>query len=186
MIANILHGLSNLVVPQQKSSLFKTIAFYGAITVLERVIGSAGGKEKQIYESLNQPPWAPPAWVFAPAWILNNMILLYGNKRLMEAPDTLPHKKVLLGLQGAIWGVYATFNYVYFKKKSPVLAAIWTQADMIFALTSLILASRGDRKIALSFVPLTLWTSFASTLAWYQALYNPDDLLKTEAPLELT
>jgi benzodiazapine receptor len=181
----LLGDLKSMLHSSSKGSFWKTALFYTGISVIERLIGSADGKEKEIYESQNLPAWAPPAWVFAPAWILNNLVMLYGTNRLKEAPDSLPHKKALLALQSLIWADYATFNYVNFKQRSPVLGALWTQADMIFALTSLILASRADKKIALSFLPLTLWTTYASALAWYLALYNPDHLLRTEAPLEL-
>lgn len=87
----------------------------------------------------------------------------------------------LLAVQIGIWFIFFSFNYVYFKKKSPVLAAVWTNADAVLALAGLILTYRQDRKAALSYAPLLLWTAFASTLADYQAVHNDDPLLHLKA-----
>ena len=86
-------------------------------------------------------------------------------------------------LQMAIWAIFFSFGYVYFNKKSPILAAIWTLSDMGLATRSFVLAYQYDKKIAYHYLPLLGWTSFASTLAGYQALKNPDPLLKTRALL---
>ena len=86
-------------------------------------------------------------------------------------------------LQMGIWAIFFSFGYVYFNKKSPVLAAIWTLSDMGLAITSFVLAYRYDKKIAYHYLPLLAWTPFAGSLAGYQALKNPDPLLKTRALL---
>jgi len=43
---------------------------------------------------------------------------------------------------------------------------------------------KDDKKLALDYLPLVLWTGFASTLADYQALKNPDPVFKTPALLK--
>jgi hypothetical protein len=35
----------------------------------------------------------------------------------------------MLALQGASWALFGTFAFVYFRKRSPILAAVWTGAD---------------------------------------------------------
>jgi translocator protein len=87
-------------------------------------------------------------------------------------------------LQGAIWVIFFSFNYIYFNKKSTILAAIWTMADAVLATTSLAIAAKLDKKLAGSYLPLTVWTLFASTLADYQALKNDDPILHTKAMLD--
>jgi benzodiazapine receptor len=86
-------------------------------------------------------------------------------------------------LQALIWLVFFSFNYVYFRKKSTVLAAVLTMSDAVFAVASLIIANKIDKKVSLAYLPLTIWTLFASTLAGYQALKNPDEALGTPAIL---
>ncbi len=136
--------------------------------------------EKKLYnKKLKQAPWSPPAAIFGPAWTVNNYFLINALLRIMKSDA--PEKKKLLWLQVGIWAIFFSFNYIYFRKKSPVLAAIWTTADQVFAIASLLLAARSDKKMAIFYLPLTLWTTFASTLADYQALKNPDPVLETKA-----
>lgn len=136
-------------------------------------------KQRKLYnKDLKQAPWSPPSWVFSPAWTLNNFFLINALRNILKN-NKLNDRKSLLYLQAAIWIVYFTFGYVYFKKRSPVLAAIWTKTDAGLAIASLILAAKNDKKLSLNYIPLSLWTLFASSVADYQALKNPDEVLGT-------
>ena len=157
------------------------------ISVVVSALGSLSGlrskkKERALYETdLKEAPWAPPAWVFAPAWTINNFFLIKAMRRILE--KDMPEKRKLLLLQAGIWIIFFSFNYVYFRKKSPVLAALWTMSDNILAIASMLVSIKSDKKNALNFLPLVLWTSFASSLADYQALKNPDPVFKSKALL---
>jgi benzodiazapine receptor len=156
----------------------------GLVTVAVSFLGGLSAilskkKRGKLYsKQLKQAPWAPPGWVFSPAWIFNNFFILRALQQLLSK-ETLPERKRLLYLQAGIWVIYFSFGYLYFRKKSTVLAAIWTNTDAALSIASLILAARKDKKLALNYVPLTLWTIFASTIADYQALKNEDKLLGT-------
>lgn len=140
-------------------------------------------KQRKVYTNdLKQAPWAPPAWVFGPAWTFNNFFLIKALSRILRK-DGAERNKLLL-LQVGIWAIFFSFNYIYFRKKSVVLAAIWTMSDNILAVVSMLLSARQDKKLALNYLPLVLWTSFAGTLADYQALKNDDELLQTKALLQ--
>ena len=155
------------------------------ISVAVSALGALSGtrsnkKDRKVYDKeLKQAPWAPPGWLFAPAWTFNNSFLLSALLSIAKKADT-PEKKKLLWLQAGIWAVFFSFNYVYFRKKSPVLAAIWTKIDLALAIASLMIAFKNDKKEALKYIPLMVWTGFASTLADYQALKNPDPVLNTK------
>ena len=85
--------------------------------------------ERKLYEQkLKQAPWAPPAKLFGPAWAVNNYFLLKALKQLLESENISDKNKLLLK-QVAIWLIFFSFGYVYFQKKSPLLAAVWTLAD---------------------------------------------------------
>jgi len=65
-------------------------------------------KERKLYtRDLKQAPWAPPAWVFGPAWTLNNFFILSALKRTLERKDLADRKKLLL-LQAGIWATVWT------------------------------------------------------------------------------
>lgn len=141
-------------------------------------------EEDEFYERQNLPVWAPPAPAFGIAWPLNNLALAWGGLRLLNAPRTLPHRQTLLALQGVMWLDLVTFGLVYFRLRSPWLAAAWTVADATAAVGSLALSGRtGDRQLPLAYLPIATWTSFATTVAAYQALRNPDPLFGTPAPV---
>ncbi len=139
-------------------------------------------KQKKVYtDKLEQAPWAPPAWLFAPAWTVNNFFLIRALGAIME--KDIPQKRKLLLLQAGIWAIFFSFNFIYFRKKSPILAAIWTMSDNVLAIASMLISARADKKLSLNYLPLVVWTSFASTLADYQAVKNPDPVFKTKALL---
>ena len=152
------------------------------VSFLGKLSGGKMDDDQKIYtKELKQAPWAPPGWVFAPAWTINNFFLLMGLQRMLK-DEASPEKKKLLAMQGMIWAIFFSFNYVYFRKKSTIMAAVWTVADAALAIGSLWLA-RKDKKTAGTYAPLTAWTGFASTIAIYQALKNKDQALGVKALL---
>ena len=159
------------------------------ISVAVSALGSLSGlmsqkKQRKLYtDKLKEAPWAPPPAVFAPAWTINNFFIIRALLKIL-ANDEMPQRRKLLYLQVGIWVIFFSFNYVYFKKRSPILATIWTMSDNVLAIASLIISYKADKKTALNYVPLALWTTFASTLADYQALKNADPVFKTPALLD--
>ena len=154
-----------------------------AVSVIGVLQSGSRSNTRKFYQKKNeQAPWAPPPWLFGPAWTLNNIFLLWGLVRILNDKN-LPNRPVLLGLQGGIWVIFLSFGYVYFRKGSPVLAEVWTQTDALLATASIRTAFRSDRKLAIAYAPLLAWTWFASSLSAYQALKNPDPLLDTPALL---
>ncbi|MEO8819527.1 MAG: TspO/MBR family protein [Ginsengibacter sp.] len=161
------------------------------IALLSIVVSAIGGlssglpnkKEIELYtDELDQAPWAPPGWLFAPAWTSINYFLLIALQRILNSK--VAEKRKMLILQGLIWFIFFSFNYVYFNKKSSILAAIWTMAGSVFAITSFSVALKSDKKTALHYLPLVVWTLFAGTVADYQALKNPDPVFGTKALLD--
>ena len=160
----------------------------GLLSVAVSVLGGLSSfrshkKERKLYnKQLKQAPWAPPAWVYGPAWSVNNFFTLLALQRLLKSD--IPEKKKLLILQAMIWGIYFSFGYVYFNRQSPVLAAVWTKTNAVLALISCIIAFKSDRKLAAYYLPLLGWTSFASSFADYQMLTNPDPVFKSKPILD--
>jgi len=132
-------------------------------------------------KELKQAPWAPPPWLFGPAWTFNNYFLLRALQQLLHSPKEFEDKKKLVYLQAGIWGIFFSFGHIYFRKRSPVLAAAWTVADAALAGLSFQIAHKNDKKLSYLYLPLLAWTSFASTVASYQAAKNPDPVLETKA-----
>jgi benzodiazapine receptor len=140
--------------------------------------------DNKIYRKNRQAPFAPPEWVFGPAWLINNISVLWGNIKLLNTRGYEQQRHPLFWLQAASWGVYATFTYAYFSSKSPILAFTWTFGMYCLTIASAILTAKIDPRIALSFATLLTWLTLASAVAAYQMLYNPDPLFNTRALLK--
>lgn len=146
-------------------------------------VNAAGGlagrraEDRRYYEEMEQARFAPPGWVFGPAWALNNASTLWGNLRLLNQPEGAPHRGALLRLQGASWVLFATFGFVYFRGRSPILAFVWTAGMWLLTIVSVLLTLKNDRKIALSLGTLLAWLTLATPVSAYQAAKNPDELL---------
>lgn len=138
-------------------------------------------EDRRFYESFEQASFAPPSWAFAPVWAANNASTLWGNLRLLNLPEDAPNKNALLWLQGVSWFLFSTFGYVYFRKRSPILAFVWTAIHWLLTIASIILSLKTDRKIALSLATLLAWLTLATPVAAYQATRNPDELFDTPA-----
>ena len=134
-------------------------------------------EDRRFYESFEQASFAPPSWAFVPVWAMNNASTLWGNVRLLNLPEYAPNKKTLLVLQAASWLLFSTFAWVYFKKRSPILAFVWTAIHWLLTIVSIVLSLKTDRKIALSLATLLAWLTLATPVAAYQAARNPDELL---------
>lgn len=154
-----------------------------AVTVLSRLATGSPQKKNQEYyeEKTKQPAWAPPGWVFAPAWTINNIFVIKALLHLVKNGKGMPGRNKLLALQGLIWGVFMSFGFVYFRKRSNILGGIWTVADTVLSAMSFIIARRVDKGLANNYLPILAWTGFASTIAVPQALQNKDELLGTRA-----
>ncbi|MEK6480336.1 TspO/MBR family protein [Catalinimonas sp. 4WD22] len=162
--------------------------FLIAVSVLGRLSSKPSDDDtEEFYKDEVKPQWSPPAWVFGPAWLINSICLVWAGRRLLNTRKHFPYRQELLNLQAMHWIDYLTFGIVYFRLKSPILALLWTKGDAIIAARSLQLAAKStDKDLAISYIPLTLWTGFASSLSWFQALYNPDPLFGTKAPLKVS
>jgi len=158
------------------------VSTVGALTARKSRREREKGQEVVLYTKA-QAPWAPPPWLFGPAWTFNNYFLLRTLQQLVTSPEQFEEKKKLLYLHAGIWGIFFSFGHVYFKKKNPVLAAMWTIADAALAALSFQMAHTKNKKLSYLYLPLLTWTSFASTVASYQAAKNPDPVLEVDPVL---
>ena len=150
---------------------------FGAAVNLASGLSGRRAEDRRFYESFEQASFAPPSWAFAPVWAANNASTLWGNLRLLNQPEDATNRKALLVLQAASWFLFSTFSYVYFRKRSPILAFVWTAAMWLLTVASVLLSFENDRKISLSLGSLLAWLTLATPVAAYQAARNPDELL---------
>jgi tryptophan-rich sensory protein len=153
----------------------------GALALTQFAVGAAAGRpdDPDYYRSLRQAPFAPPSWAFGPAWAVAKTGTSFALVRTLH--DRRPGRGRLLALFATDTAVFVTFSYVYFRRRSPVLAAMWTATD---AVTTGLLTrelARDDAAAAAAMAPQLAWLSLATPVALWQAATNPDPLLGTPA-----
>ena len=129
------------------------------------------------YNNLHTPPGSPPDWAFAPAWAFNNLTTLWSNLRIANLPTGTPGRRMALALEGASWGLFASFSSLYFGLRSPVLGAVDTVTGFGATAASVAVTARLDRKAAWALVPRLLWLGYASYVSVGTALRNRDEFV---------
>jgi len=116
------------------------------------------------YQSLVKPTWAPPAWLFGPAWtILYTLIAIsFGVVFYKTLKKQLPSKIALPFVLNLIFNFI--FSPIQFGLQNNLLAAI----DIILVLATLIwlivIIWPKMRWVSWINIPYLLWVSFATVL----------------------
>ncbi|MCR4313680.1 MAG: tryptophan-rich sensory protein [Candidatus Uhrbacteria bacterium] len=115
------------------------------------------------YATLTLPSFAPPSWVFGPAWITLYTLmgiaayLVWRERRQKIARTAL-----------AVYGVHLVFNalwsVIFFGLRNPGLAFVEIILLLILIVFTTILFWRIDRRAGWLMMPYILWTSFAAYL----------------------
>ena len=133
--------------------------------------------DEPFYNELDTPPGSPPDWAFAPAWAFNNVTTLWSNLRIANLPTGTPGRRTALALEGANWGLFASFSALYFGLRSPVLGAVNTVAGLGVTAASVAATARLDRKAAWALVPRLAWLGLATYVSVGTALRNSDEFV---------
>jgi len=193
-------GVTSEVQPTERAAVtlarwrwYHAVAFYGVIQVLtfglSGLVSLARGNRGQglreatfgdvsYFERLKQVKITPPSWAFGPAWLVNNISVLWGTWQVLNKPQQTPGRTAYLTLQGASWVDFVLFNAAYFSLRSPLNALVLTFVMFLLTIVSGLVAlfQLKDSRVALSLATLFLWLIVALTAATFQALWNKDDL----------
>jgi tryptophan-rich sensory protein len=114
--------------------------------------------------SLVKPPFAPPAWLFAPVWSVLYAIIAVTFIRVfyLASKETIPRNVAIPFILNLFFNL--AFSPLQFQLQDNYLAA----ADILFVLGTLIWAMAAiwpySRKLAYWQIPYLAWVSFATVL----------------------
>lgn len=122
----------------------------------------AGGSFSAFYQSLEQPPLAPPGWLFPVVWSI--LYALMGISAYLISGSNRAGRKTALLLYGL--QLFANFLWtpVFFGLKSLSGAAAVVIVMLILITAMMISFYRIDKKAAYLNIPYLLWTVFAAYL----------------------
>jgi len=190
-----------LTITTRRWQWYHGVLFYGIVQILtfglsalvSVVRGRTGNSLREdifgnqsYFNALKQSIFTPPAWVFGPAWTINNASVIWGTLPVLNKSEGTPGRAAYLTLQGASWLNYIVFNAAYFSLRSPINALVLTFTMFILTITSLFVAifKLKDTRIALSLAKHIAWLMIALTAALFQAEWNYDDLYHVEPFVE--
>ena len=116
------------------------------------------------YQSLRQPPWKPPDWLFGPGWtLIFALAAASGVTAWRNAPDRASREwlLVLFSLNGFL-NIF--WSLLFFRLRRPD----WALVEVVFLWLSILLliavVARYSKAAAALLAPYLAWVTFAGTL----------------------
>ncbi len=132
--------------------------------------GYASSQAPEFYQQLDRPDWAPPAWLFGPAWTALYLLMAVAAWRVQRVAGPARAELTLYVVQLA---VNALWTWLFFAWH----LGAWSFAEIVL-LWVLIAATirafwRRDRWAGLLLLPYIGWVTFATCLCYAIWQRNP-------------
>ena len=149
----------------KKNSKWLSLLVFIVIIFLVQIIGGlfTASSVNDWYQTLKQPAWSPPDWLFGPVWtILYVMIAFAGWLVYIKRSSKLKRFALLLYAGQLLFNLLWTFFFFYLK--SPFLGFIDIVILIVFILGTIISFMPISQVAAYLLFPYLFWTLYASTL----------------------
>lgn len=136
--------------------------------ILGTSVAAVGGavtakSANEFYGMLQKPVWAPPGWLFGPAWTL--LYILMGTAAWRVWRDAgFSGAKVELSFYAVQLVLNMAWSYFFFVRRTGVGATIEVLALWLSIAITLVLFWRRDVLAGVLFVPYLAWVTFATAL----------------------
>ena len=150
---------------------FTFLAFYAStfVAASSAAVWDIGGTW---YQSLNQPSFTPPSWVFGPVWTILYLLIAIVGYRIAYAAQT-PLKAPTL----ALWALQIALNTLWtpvfigaknFGSAMIYIGLLWVTICVLIWATRQV-----DKPSAILLLPYLAWVSFAGVLNFAFWSLNP-------------
>jgi tryptophan-rich sensory protein len=116
------------------------------------------------YVTLQKPSFAPPNWVFGPAWITLYTLMGIALYLVWQKTDEANVPRAVFIVFGIQLVLNALWSYVFFGLRSPLLGFIEITLLWAAIVATIILFWRISSAAALLLTPYLLWVTFAAAL----------------------
>lgn len=140
-----------------------------ALTAVFAAVGALGSAQAPVfYAQLDQPAWAPPAWLFGPAWTVLYLLMAVAAWRVARAGRSPALLVYLVQLAlNALW------SWLFFGWRMGAAAFACIVVLWLLIAATIVLFRRIDRLAATLLLPYIAWVSFASALCFSIWQRNP-------------
>jgi tryptophan-rich sensory protein len=161
---------------QHRPFRLPALAGWLVLTFIFAAIGAfASSQAAEFYQQLDQPSWAPPSWLFGPAWSALYLLMAIAAWRVQRAapPGGARPELTLYIVQLAL---NALWTWLFFGWRLGGPAFIEILVLWLFIAATLRAFWRRDRLAGLLLVPYIGWVSFATCLCYSIWQRNPSVL----------
>ncbi len=128
------------------------------------------------FGKLNQPPLAPPAWLFPVAWTILYLLMGVASLLIFRLEPKDKKGKRLRKAELIVYLVQLAFNFMwtllFFKFELRFFAYGWLVVMWMMILALIVMAFRNCKAAAWCLIPYILWCTFAAYLNFAIAILN--------------
>ena len=164
----------------KKKNTFSHIVVAICFIIFPLIIGFTSslltGDAMMSFGSLNQPPFAPPAWLFPVAWTILYLLMGVASYLIYRLNPKNRSEIRLKKAELVIYSIQLTFNFLwtilFFRFGLRYFAFGWLLAMWAMILTLVIMAFKNCKAAAWCLIPYLLWSTFAACLNIAVAVLN--------------
>ena len=117
----------------------------------------------EFYGMLQKPSWAPPGWLFGPAWTVLYILMGVAAWRVWRDAG-FSGAKVELAFYAVQLVLNMAWSYFFFVRRTGLGATVEVVCLWVSILVTLMLFWRRDTVAGVLFVPYLTWVTFATAL----------------------
>lgn len=160
------------VLSSMPRQLLGLLGWFGVTFAAAAVGGFASANAGNFYQELARPGWAPPAWLFAPAW--TSLYFLMGIAAwLVWREHGFRKARIALSLFLLQLAVNALWSWLFFVWKLGALAFAEVLILWVLILCTVVAFWRVRPLAAALLLPYLAWVTFASALTYAVWQRNP-------------
>jgi tryptophan-rich sensory protein len=152
-------------------SLFSLLGWI-ALTAAFAAVGAMGSTQAPtFYAQLDQPSWAPPTWLFGPAWTVLYLLMAVAAWRAVRSTTLPAAPAVRLYLIQLV--LNALWSWLFFAWHQGAWAFVCIVALWLLIAATMAAFYRRDRLAGALMLPYIGWVSFAGALCFTIWQRNP-------------
>lgn len=159
--------------PSPRTHPILALIFWLLLTFAAGAVGAVFSAESgAFYAQLDQPAWAPPAWLFGPVWTVLYVLMGIAAWLVWRAPSS-PRRSAALGLFVVQLAANPLWTWLFFSLHRGGAAFVEIVVLWLLIAGTVFLFARVHRLAAGLLLPYWAWATFAAGLNFTLWRMNP-------------